>query len=89
MNIYVSSDEKSRPAFAAQDTLTGSRIGISSRRTMMVLMIFIWFKVPAGKESNSVQTVPNKDWFMFLRLHGPLGSWFEKTWRPGDIQPII
>ncbi len=43
---------------------------------------------PAGKESNWVQTVPYKGWFMILRLYGPLEPWFDKTWRPGDIQPV-
>lgn len=22
-----------------------------------------------------------------LRLYGPLEPWFDKTWRPGDIEP--
>lgn len=27
---------------------------------------------PEGKESNWVQTIPGKSWFMVLRLYGPL-----------------
>ena len=47
----------------------------------------VWFgpKAPAGKESNWVQTIPRKSWFMILRLYGPLEPWFKKTWRPDDI----
>ncbi|MGE5840570.1 MAG: DUF1254 domain-containing protein [Deltaproteobacteria bacterium] len=47
----------------------------------------VWFgpKAPAGKESNWVQTIPGKSWFMILRLYGPLEPWFKKTWRPDDI----
>ena len=45
-------------------------------------------KPPAGRESNWVQTVPNKGWFMILRLYGPLEPWFNKTWRPGDITEL-
>jgi len=41
---------------------------------------------PAGKESNWIQTIPGKGWFVFLRLYGPLESWFDKTWRPGEIE---
>jgi len=41
---------------------------------------------PAGKESNWVQTVPYKSWNAILRLYGPLEPWFDKTWRPGDIE---
>jgi hypothetical protein len=43
---------------------------------------------PAGKEANWVQTVPGKGWNTLLRLYGPLESWFDKTWRPGEIEPV-
>ena len=43
---------------------------------------------PAGKESNWIQTVPGKGWFTFLRLYGPLEPWFDKTWRPGEIELV-
>jgi hypothetical protein len=43
-------------------------------------------KAPAGKEGNWVQTIPGKGWFMILRLYGPLKPWFDKTWRPGEIE---
>jgi hypothetical protein len=45
-------------------------------------------KAPAGKVSNWVQTIPDKGWFMILRLYGPLEPWFNKTWRPGDIEEV-
>jgi len=44
-------------------------------------------KPPSGKENNWVQTIPAKGWFMILRLYGPLEPWFNKTWRPGEIEP--
>lgn len=44
--------------------------------------------VPAGKESNWVQTVPRKAFFLLLRLYGPLSPWFDKSWRPGKIQMV-
>ena len=48
----------------------------------------VWFgpKAPAGFEQNWVQTIPGKGWFMILRLYGPLEPWFNKTWRPGEIE---
>ncbi|MGW6547766.1 DUF1254 domain-containing protein [Streptomyces massasporeus] len=42
---------------------------------------------PEGREGNWVQTVPGKGWFTILRLYGPLDSWFDKSWRPGEIEP--
>ena len=35
-----------------------------------------------------LQTVPGKAWFAMLRLYGPLAPWFDKTWRPGEIEPL-
>jgi len=43
-------------------------------------------QAPAGKESNWVQTVPGKGWNTLLRLYSPLEPWFDKTWRPGEIE---
>jgi hypothetical protein len=47
----------------------------------------VWFgpKAQEGKESNWIETVPDKSWFMILRLYGPLEPWFKRTWRPDDI----
>jgi hypothetical protein len=43
-------------------------------------------KAPVGKENNWVQTIPDKGWNTLLRLYGPLEPWFNKTWRPGEIE---
>lgn len=43
-------------------------------------------RAPPGKERNWIQTLPGKGWFAFLRLYGPLQPWFDKTWRPGEIE---
>ncbi|MEI7684967.1 MAG: DUF1254 domain-containing protein [Planctomycetota bacterium] len=45
-------------------------------------------KAPVGKEGNWVQTIPGKSWCTILRLYGPLEPWFNKTWRPGDIDLV-
>jgi hypothetical protein len=45
-------------------------------------------KAPAGKEANWIQTVPGKGWFCLLRLYDPLESWYDKTWRPGEIELV-
>ena len=43
---------------------------------------------PLGKQNNWVQTVPGKGWNTLLRLYGPLEPWFQKTWRPTEIELI-
>lgn len=42
---------------------------------------------PQTLAANWIQTVPGKGWFVILRLYGPLESWFDGTWKPGDIEP--
>ncbi len=42
-------------------------------------------KCPDGvSEANWIQTKPGVGFFVYLRLYGPLESYFDKTWRPGD-----
>jgi hypothetical protein len=43
---------------------------------------------PAGHETNWVQTVPGKGWNTLLRLYGPLPSWFDKSWKPGELELV-
>jgi len=35
-----------------------------------------------------VQTVPDKGWFVILRLYGALQPFFDKTWKPGEIEEM-
>jgi hypothetical protein len=50
----------------------------------------VWFgpKAPVGKENNWIKTIPGKCWNMILRLYYPLESWFDKSWRPGEIVEV-
>lgn len=43
---------------------------------------------PPGKENNWIQTAPGTAWNTILRLYGPLAPWFNKTWRPGEIELV-
>lgn len=45
-------------------------------------------KPPKGLEANWTQTVPGKGWFTIFRLYGPLDAWFDKTWKPGEIEEV-
>jgi len=35
---------------------------------------------------NWIQTDPERGWFVILRLYSPLQPFFEKAWRPGEIE---
>lgn len=50
----------------------------------------VWFAptAPKGKEGNWVQTMPGRSWTTLFRLYAPLEPWFDKTWRPGDVELV-
>jgi hypothetical protein len=39
-------------------------------------------------EGNWIQTTEGKGFFVILRLYSPLPSYFDKTWRPSEIEPL-
>ena len=44
---------------------------------------------PSGcPDGNWIQTTAGKSWFVALRLYSPLASFFEKSWRPSEIEPV-
>jgi hypothetical protein len=47
--------------------------------------IYFGPKAPAGRESNWVQTIPEKGWFPMVRLYGPKKPAFDGSWKLGDI----
>jgi hypothetical protein len=50
--------------------------------------IYLGPTAPEGKESNWLQTVPGKGWFPILRLYNPEQAYFDKTWRPSEIEVV-
>jgi len=40
------------------------------------------------QRGNWIQTMPGKGWFTILRLYSPLEPFFEKTWRPSEIEEV-
>jgi hypothetical protein len=44
---------------------------------------------PEGvKRGNWIQTMPGKGWFLILRLYSPLEPFFDKSWRPSEIEKV-
>lgn len=51
----------------------------------------IWFspEQPEGiARGNWIQTMPDKGWFTILRLYSPLPTFFDKSWRIGEIELV-
>jgi hypothetical protein len=40
------------------------------------------------ERGNWIQTDPDKGWFTILRLYSPLQSFFDKTWRPSEVELV-
>lgn len=71
-----------------RDTALTSESGTVQANADGSVDIYFGPKAPEGKETNWIQTVPGKGWFTILRLYGALEPWFDKTWRPGEIELI-
>jgi hypothetical protein len=41
-----------------------------------------------AKEGNWIQTTPGKGWFTLLRLYSPKPSFFDRSWRPSEIELV-
>jgi hypothetical protein len=42
----------------------------------------------SSPEGNWIQTAPGKGWFLILRLYSPLQPFFDKSWRPSEIEGV-
>lgn len=45
-------------------------------------------EIPKGKEKNWIRTVPGKGWFVLMRFYGPLEPFFDKSWKPDDLEHL-
>ena len=39
-----------------------------------------------GEGKNWLATLPGKGFFVILRLYGPTKAFFDKTWKPSDLE---
>jgi hypothetical protein len=71
-----------------RDTALSSETGSVKANPDGSIDIYFGPHTPPGKDNNWIQTVPGKGWFTILRLYSPLERWFDKTWRPGEIELV-
>lgn len=50
--------------------------------------VFVGPKAPAGYENNWVQSNPEKGFFVYMRLYGPLETFFDKSWKMPDVKMV-
>jgi hypothetical protein len=74
---YPRAGSQSYPSAAAEAASDGSTT------------VYFSPKQPEGVgRGNWIQTVPGKGWFVILRLYSPLESFFDKSWRPSEIESV-
>jgi hypothetical protein len=74
---YPRAGSQSYPSPAAEPNADGSTT------------VYFGPKQPNGvKRGNWIQTMPGKGWFTILRLYSPLEPFFDKSWRPSEIEVV-
>jgi hypothetical protein len=66
----------------------GSQTGTIETNKDGTTDVYIGPKAPDGKESNWLQTVPGRGFFTVLRLYNPEQAFFDKSWRPSEIEVV-
>jgi hypothetical protein len=51
-----------------------------------MLCLLAIFSQVVGQEKPTA--VPENGWFCLLRLYSPTEPWFDKSWRPGEIELV-
>jgi hypothetical protein len=64
-------------------TNTALKVGADGSAT-----VYFGPTAPEGQEANWVQTRPGQGFNVLLRLYGPLEPWFDKSWKPGDLEIV-
>lgn len=59
-----------------------------ARNVKLVTLAVAGVSGPHAADANWIQITPGKGWFPILRLYSPLLPFFDKTWRPGEIQEV-
>jgi hypothetical protein len=87
---FVVYDNQTRSLLETDQKGAGVDSTVPGIRTNADGSVTVWFapNAPAGQERNWVQTMPGGGWNVILRLYGPLEPWFDKTWKPGDIELV-
>ena len=74
---YPRAGSQSYPSPAAKDAADGSTT------------VYFSPTQPSGVDrGNWIQTMPGKGWFTILRLYSPLPAFFDKSWRPSEIESV-
>jgi len=85
--IIIAQEENSQEA---KDTQEKSDISSAMDNVKMEpdggYKVYVGLKAHAGYENNWVQSNPEKGFFVYMRLYGPLETFFDKSWKMPDVK---
>jgi len=74
---YPKAGSQSFPTPAAEENADGS------------ITLYYGPKKPDGvADGNYIKTLPNKGWFQIIRCYSPTKGFFDKSWRPGEVELV-
>ena len=74
---YPRAGSQSYPSSAAEANEDGS------------ITLYFGPEKPEGvPEGNYIKTLPNRGWFQILRCYSPTEGFFDKSWRPGEVEKM-
>ena len=74
---YPRAGSQSYPSPAAEENADGS------------ITLYYGPEKPEGvPPGNYVKTIPNRGWFQIIRCYSPTKGFFDKSWRPGEVELI-
>ena len=50
--------------------------------------VYVGPKAPEGYENNWIQSNPKKGFFVYLRLYGPLETFYDKSWKMPNVKKV-
>ena len=87
---FVVYDNQTRSLLETDQKLAGVDSNAKDLKAEADGSVTVYFgpKAPEGEEANWVQTTPGKGFNILFRLYGPLEPWFDKSWKPGDLEVV-
>ena len=87
---FVVYDNQTRSLLETDQKLAGVDSNAKDLKAEADGSVTVYFgpKAPEGEEANWVQTMPGKGFNILFRLYGPLEPWFDKSWKPGDLEVV-
>ncbi|MGB3564334.1 MAG: DUF1254 domain-containing protein [Thermoanaerobaculia bacterium] len=83
-SLFLTANSSTRYAFPCLDLARDGPTVVEAPPNMLGMINDAWFRYV----TDIGLAGPDKGWSTILRLYGPLEPWYDKTWRPGEIEMV-